>query len=75
LQTTGIRAATCFIGVVAFRRVGYVACRYGQQMLLQTTRWIGIALMFYPYLVSTTWLLSSVGLSLCIGALPSSASA
>jgi len=56
------------IGVVIFGIVGYVAYRYGRKMSLQTTKWIGIALMLYPYAISTTWLLYAVGAGLCIGA-------
>ena len=56
------------IGVVIFGLVGYVAYRYGKRMSLQTTKWIGIALMLYPYAISTTWLLYAVGIALCTGA-------
>ena len=31
------------------------------------TRWWGVALMFYPYVVSATWLLYAVGVALCLG--------
>jgi len=56
------------IGVLIFGIVGYVAYRYGKKMSLQATKWIGVALMLYPYAVSTTWLLYAVGTALCIGA-------
>ena len=56
------------IGVVLFGIVGYAAYRYGKKASIQTTKWIGIALMLYPYLVSATWLLYAVGTALCIGA-------
>ena len=56
------------IGVVIFGIVGYVAYRYGKKRSLQTTKWIGIALMLYPYAVSTTWLMYLLGAGLCIGA-------
>ena len=56
------------IGVVIFGIVGYVAYRYGRKRSLQTTKWIGIALMLYPYAISATWILYAVGAALCIGA-------
>lgn len=56
------------IGVVIFGIVGYVAYRYGKKRSLPTTKWIGIALMLYPYAVSTTWLMYLLGAGLCIGA-------
>ena len=34
----------------------------------QRTKWLGLALMFYPYVVWNTWLLYLVGIALCIGA-------
>lgn len=62
------------IGVVIFGIVGYVAYRYGKKRSLQTTKWIGIALMFYPYAVSTTWLMYVLGAGLCLGAYLSASS-
>jgi hypothetical protein len=56
------------IGVVVFGIVGYVAYRYGKKMSLPTTKWIGIALMLYPYAITATWLLYVVGAGLCVGA-------
>ena len=56
------------IGVLVFGIVGYVAYRYGKKMSIQATKWIGVVLMLYPYVISTTWLLYAVGVALCIGA-------
>jgi hypothetical protein len=56
------------VGVVLFGIAGYVAYRYGKKMALPATRWIGIALMLYPYAISATWLLYVVGAGLCIAA-------
>jgi hypothetical protein len=56
------------IGVVIFGIGGFVAYRYGKTMSLPVTKWIGIALMLYPYAISTTWLIYLVGAALCIGA-------
>ena len=29
------------------------------------TRWIGLALMLYPYAISATWLMYVIGIALC----------
>ena len=70
LEALGITlpSTAYIIGLVFFGIVGYVAYRYGRKMSLQTTKWIGIALMLYPYAISTTWLLYLVGAALCVGA-------
>jgi hypothetical protein len=54
-------------GTVLFGIIGYAAYRYGKKASVQPARWIGIALMLYPYAVSATWLLYVVGAGLCIG--------
>jgi hypothetical protein len=56
------------IGVVIFGIIGWVAWRYGKRRSLPATKWIGVALMLYPYAISATWLLYVVGAALCIGA-------
>jgi hypothetical protein len=56
------------IGMVIFSIVGFVVYRYGKKMSLVSTKWIGVALMLYPYAVSATWLLYVVGAGLCVGA-------
>ena len=53
-------------GTVLFGVIGYAAYRYGKKASVQPARWIGIALMLYPYAISETWLLYSVGAGLCI---------
>lgn len=55
------------IGALLFGIVGYAAYRYGKKTARQTTKWIGVVLMFYPYLVSVTWMMYVVGVSLCVG--------
>ena len=54
------------IGVLIFGILGFVFYRYGKKMSLQATKWIGVALMFYPYAISNTWLLYAVGTALCV---------
>jgi hypothetical protein len=54
-------------GLFIFGIIGFAAYRYGKKVSLQTFKWIGVALMFYPYFVSATWMLYGVGLLLCVG--------
>ncbi len=61
-------SASYLVGAIIFGIVGYIAYRYGKKMSLQATKWIGIALMLYPYAVSATWLLYVGGACLSIGA-------
>jgi len=69
LQSLGVTipGPTYLIGAVLFSIVGYVGYRHGKKAKLATPRWIGIALMLYPYAVSDTWLLYAVGGVLCVG--------
>jgi len=53
-------------GAILFSIIGYAAYRYGKKTSIETTKWVGIALMLYPYAISETWLLYSVGAGLCI---------
>ena len=54
-------------GAVLFGIIGYAAYRYGKNASVQPAKWIGIALMLYPYAISGTGLLYIVGTGLCIG--------
>ncbi len=53
------------VGVILFGLIGVVAWFYGRQKHRPTTKWLGVALMFYPYVVWQTWLLYAVGVALC----------
>ena len=53
-------------GAVLFGVIGYAAYRYGKKASLEWPRWIGLALMLYPYLVSETWLMYAIGSGLCV---------
>lgn len=55
------------LGAILFSIIGYAAYRYGKKASLGIPKWIGIALMLYPYAVSETWLLYAVGGGLCLG--------
>lgn len=53
-------------GAILFSITGYAAYRYGKKVSLNNTKWLGIALMLFPYAISETWLLYVVGACLCI---------
>ena len=53
-------------GAVLFGIVGFAAYRYGKKTESAATKWIGVALMLYPYAISETWLLYVVGAGLCV---------
>jgi hypothetical protein len=54
-------------GALLFGIIGYAAYRYGKKMSAPNTKWLGVALMLYPYAISRTWLLYLVGAALCVG--------
>ena len=41
--------------------------RHGKRAGRPRSKWLGVALMFYPYAVAQTWLLYVVGVALCVG--------
>ena len=49
-----------------FGVLGIGAYYYGKRTGHPRTRWLGVALMLYPYLVWQTWLLYLVGMALCV---------
>jgi hypothetical protein len=69
IQSLGftLPSAAYLIGALLFGIIGFAAYRYGKKASLQSTKWIGIVLMLYPYAISETWLLYAVGSCLCIG--------
>jgi len=60
-------SAAYIVGALVFGMIGFVAYRYGRKMSLPVPKWIGVALMLYPYVISQTWLLYLVGVGLCAG--------
>ena len=54
-------------GALLFGIIGFAAWRYGKKSERQTTRWLGVVLMLYPYAVAQTWLLYLLGAALCAG--------
>ena len=56
-----------FIGAIVFGIIGWVAFRRGKQQSVPALKWLGIALMLYPYAITELWSLWLVGLALCAG--------
>ena len=52
-------------GALVFGLVGFAAWRYGKKSGRPHARWLGVALMLYPYAVSQTWALYGIGAALC----------
>jgi uncharacterized membrane protein len=71
LQSLGISlpSPAYLLGAIVFGLVGIAAFRYGRKTGRRRALWIGVALMAYPYLISSTWLLYAVGAALCAGLL------
>ncbi|VTU13575.1 MULTISPECIES: hypothetical protein [unclassified Variovorax] len=69
LQTLGISlpSPAYIAGTLLFGIAGIVAWRYGKRVGRPRTRWLGLALMLYPYVVPQTWLLYLLGFALCAG--------
>ena len=69
LQSFGLTlpSPAYIIGTILFGLVGMVAWRYGRKRAMPRTKWLGVALMFYPYAIERTWLLFAVGAALCAG--------
>ena len=69
LQSLGLEipSVAYIVGVCLFSILGWIAYRRGKKTEQPRTKWLGVALMFYPYAVSATWLLYVVGAALCAG--------
>jgi hypothetical protein len=52
-------------GAIVFGMIGFGAYRLGKNAQRPRTKWLGAALMLYPYAVPMTWLLYVVGIALC----------
>ena len=55
------------LGSILFGAIGLGAFIYGKRMVLYKPMVIGIVLMAYPYFVSQTWLMYTIGCALCLG--------
>ncbi len=67
LQSLGLQLPTpaYLVGVIAFSIVGMVAFWAGRRAKRARTKWLGLALMLYPYVIWQTAWLYVVGLALC----------
>ena len=54
-------------GAFVFGLIGFAAFRLGRRAGKPLTLWLGVALMFFPYLVTRTAWMVAVGLALCVG--------
>ena len=54
------------VGAILFGLVGMATWAYGKKMQRPTTKWLGLALMLYPYVITSTWLMYLVGAGLCV---------
>jgi len=68
LQTLGITLPSpAYIGgALLFGLIGLAAFRSGRRAGRPTRKWLGVALMFYPYAVPQTWLMWLLGVAMCI---------
>ncbi len=56
------------VGAILFGLVGLCAYYYGKRHERPATRWLGVALMLYPYIVPRTWALYAIGAALSAAA-------
>lgn len=68
LQMLGIEIPTpaYLAGLLLFGVIGLVAWRHGRKTHRPVPKWLGLALMLYPYATPQTWLLYAVGAALCV---------
>lgn len=52
------------VGAILFGVLGLFAYYYGKRRQRRTIRWLGLALMLYPYVVPNTWALWVIGVAL-----------
>ncbi|MGP1682029.1 MAG: hypothetical protein ACTS8S_06870 [Giesbergeria sp.] len=69
LQSLGLElpSPAYIAGAIVFGLIGMAAYWHGKRAQQRGRRWLGVALMFYPYAVSQTWVLYLVGAVLCAG--------
>jgi hypothetical protein len=63
LQSLGIELPSplYLVGLLVFGIIGWIAWRRGRKTGRSSLRWIGLAMMLYPYVVPQTWLLWLIG--------------
>ena len=57
-------SAWYIVGAILFGIAGYIFYRRGKTTKQPSLLWTGVALMLYPYAVSETWMLWSIGFGL-----------
>ena len=69
LETMGLTlpSPAYIVGAIVFGLIGIYAYYVGKHLGRPRTKWLGVALMLYPYVIWNTWLLYIVGVALCIG--------
>jgi hypothetical protein len=67
LQMLGVDTPTpaYLAGLLLFGLIGWAAWRHGRKTQQPKPKWLGLALMLYPYATPQTWLLYAVGVGLC----------
>ena len=67
LQMLGVDIPTpaYLAGLLLFGVIGAAAWRHGRKTEQPKPKWLGLALMLYPYATPQTWLLYTVGVALC----------
>lgn len=67
LQSLGLEipSVAYIVGALLFGVIGFIAWRHGRKAALPRPKWLGVALMFYPYVTPQTWLMYLVGTALC----------
>jgi hypothetical protein len=70
LETLGFTwpSPAYIVGLILFGIVGIYAYYVGKHRQRPRTKWLGVALMLYPYVVSNTWALYGIGVALCVAA-------
>ena len=53
-------------GWLLFGGIGFVAFTYGRKMAAWKPLMLGLALMAYPYFVSSAWAVYAIGAALCV---------
>lgn len=67
LQSMGLTlpSTSYIVGAILFSILGMAAYVYGKRAQNGTVKWLGVALMFYPYVVTDTVMMYIVGAALC----------
>jgi hypothetical protein len=67
LQALGITLPTpaYIVGAILFGFIGLAAYYYGKKKSRKYVKWLGVALMLYPYVIQSTWMMYVIGVLLC----------